>query len=229
MKMITELREQQLLNTLVFETLGQPEKEREFKLKQLKKWGFDLIFGKKDNNETFFLSTDKKTGDKFKENESEYEVIEVLKELPKNKKVFAHIEMIEGKAFLCVDLRDEENLEILRIEAGKILIAFLKKHKLIHIIESLRNIGSASSLIRKKGEEGKVLPFEELPPKIRRFLRDAKKIEKEMEFGRVALAYFGENKSKEERFWLEWMVPTIALFNDKLAEKIDKNLALLKE
>jgi len=227
--MITELREQQLLNTLVFETLGQPEKEREFKLKQLKKWGFDLIFGKKDNNETFFLSTDKKEGDKFKENESEYEVIEVLKELPKNKKVFAHIEMIEGRAFLCVDLRDDENLEILRIEAGKILIAFLKKHKLIHIIESLRNIGSASSLIRKKGDEGKALPFEELPPKIRRFLRDAKKIEKEMEFGRIALAYFGENKSKEERFWLEWMAPTIALFDDKLAEKIDKNLALLKE
>lgn len=227
--MITELREQQLLNTLVFETLGQPEKEREFKLKQLKKWGFDLIFGKKDNNETFFLSTDKKTGDKFKENESEYEVIEVLKELPKNKKVFAHIEMIEGKAFLCVDLRDEDNLEVLRIEAGKILIAFLKKHKFIHIIESLRNIGSASSLIRKKGDEGKPLPFEELPPKIRRFLRDAKKIEKEMAFGRIALAYFGENKSKEERFWLEWMVPTIALFDDKLAEKIDKNLALLKE
>ena len=227
--MITQLREQQLLNTLVFETLGQPEKEREFKLKQLKKWGFDLIFGKKDNNETFFLSIDKKVGDKFEENGNEYEVIEVLKELPKNKKVFAHIEMIEGKAFLCVDLRDEENLEILRIEAGKILIAFLKKHKLIHIIESLRNIGSASSLIRKKGEEGKALAFEELPPKIRRFLKDAKKIEKEMEFGRVALAYFGENKSKEERFWLEWMVPTIALFNDKLAEKIDKNLALLKE
>ena len=56
-----------------------------------------------------------------------------------------------------------------------------------------------------------------------------KKIEKEMAFGRIALAYFGENKSKEERFWLEWMVPTIALFDDKLAERIDKNLALLKE
>ena len=116
--MITQLREQQLLNTLVFETLGQPEKEREFKLKQLKKWGFDLIFGKKDNNETFFLSIDKKVGDKFEENGNEYEVIELLKELPKNKKVFAHIEMIEGRAFLCVDLRDDENLEILRIEAG---------------------------------------------------------------------------------------------------------------
>ena len=36
--MITELRLAQLLNTLVFETLGQPEREREFKIKSLKKW-----------------------------------------------------------------------------------------------------------------------------------------------------------------------------------------------
>jgi len=51
--MITELREAQLLNTLVFETLGNPEREREFKIKQLKKWGFDLVFGKIDGEETF--------------------------------------------------------------------------------------------------------------------------------------------------------------------------------
>jgi uncharacterized protein (UPF0128 family) len=44
---ITDLKELNAINTLVFETLGQPEKEREFKLKSLKKWGFDLLLGKK--------------------------------------------------------------------------------------------------------------------------------------------------------------------------------------
>ena len=227
--MITELRREQLLNTLVFETLGEPSREREFKIKSLKKWGFDLVFGKKDGEETFFAATDKKAGDKYMENEVEHEVIEVLKELPKNKKMYAKIEMMEGKAYLYVYLREDDiDTPVLHIPAGEILLAFLKKHKFIRIIEALRNLGSAASLVKKHGDEGKPLPFEELPPVARRFLRDAKKIEKEMGFGRVALAYFGENKSGEARYWLEWMVPSIALFDEQISQKVDKALAEFK-
>jgi len=226
---ITELRREQLLNTLVFETLGEPSREREFKIKSLKKWGFDLVFGKKDGEETFFAATDKKAGDKYMENEVEHEVIEVLKELPKNKKMYAKIEMMEGKAYLYVYLREDDiDTPVLHIPAGEILLAFLKKHKFIRIIEALRNLGSAASLVKKHGDEGKPLPFEELPPVARRFLRDAKKIEKEMGFGRVALAYFGENKSGEARYWLEWMVPSIALFDEQISQKVDKALAEFK-
>jgi len=227
--MITELRREQLLNTLVFETLGEPSREREFKIKSLKKWGFDLVFGMKDGEETYFAAVDKKAGDKYTENEVEHEVIEVLKELPKNKKMYAKIEMIEGKAYLYVYLREDDiDTPVLHIPAGEILLAFLKKHKFIHIIEALRNLGSAASLVKKHSDEGKPLPFEELPPVARRFLRDAKKIEKEMGFGRVALAYFGENKSGEARYWLEWMVPSIALFDEQISQKIDKALAEFK-
>jgi len=227
--MVTELRMQQLLNTLVFETLGAPEREREFKIKSLKKWGFDLIFGLKNGEETFFAARDKKVGDKYEEGEDSFEVKEILENLPKNKKMFAKIEMVEGKAYLYVYLREDDiDTPILHIPAGEILIAFLKKHKFIHIIEAIRNLGSAASLVKKHGDEGKPLPFEELPPVPRRFLRDAKKIEKEMGFGRIALAYFGENKSGEARYWMEWMVPTIALFDEKISEKIDKALAEFK-
>ncbi len=227
--MITELRESQLLNTLVFETLGNPEREREFKIKQLKKWGFDLVFGKIDGEEGFFAASDKNIGDKYEENEKSYEVVEILKELPKNKKLFAKIEMIEGRAYLYVYLREDDiDTPILHIPAGEILVAFLKKHKFIKILEAIRNLGSAASLVKKHGDEGKPLSFEELPPVARRFLRDAKKIEKEMGFGRVALAYFGENKSGDARYWMEWMVPTIALFDEKISEKIDKTLAEFK-
>jgi uncharacterized protein (TIGR00703 family) len=227
--MITELRREQLLNTLVFETLGAPEREREFKIKSLKKWGFDLVFGKKDGEETYFAACDKKEGDKYTENDVEHEVVEVLKELPKNKKMFAKIEMIEGRAHLYVYLREDDiDTPILHVPAGEILLAFLKKHKFIHIIEAIRNIGSAASLVKKHGDEGKPLSYEELPPVPRRFLRDAKKIEKEMGFGRIALAYFGENKSGEARYWLEWMVPSIALFDEQISQKIDKALAEFK-
>ncbi|NPA03755.1 MAG: TIGR00703 family protein, partial [Epsilonproteobacteria bacterium] len=159
-----DLKEAMLLNTLVFETLGNPEKEREFKLKALKKWGFDLVFGKRDGEDTYFAASNKQAGDKYESGGESFEVVEVLKELPKNSKVYAHIEMIEGQAFLFVDLREEEkNTPILQIPAGEILLAFLKKHKLPKVIEALRNIGSASSLVKHHGEEGKPLSFEELP------------------------------------------------------------------
>ncbi len=229
--MITELREAQLLNTLVFETLGEPSREREFKIKSLKKWGFDLVFGKKDGVETFWGVEEgsKKAGDIYTEDEVNHEVTEILEKLPKNKKMFAKIEMIEGRAYLYVYLREDDiDTPILHVPAGEVLLAFLKKHKFIKIIEAIRNLGSAASLVKKHGDEGKPLPFEELPPVPRRFLRDAKKIEKEMGFGRIALAYFGENKSGEARYWLEWMVPTIALFDEKISQKIDKALAEFK-
>ncbi len=229
--MITQLKESMLLNTLVFETLGQVEKEREFKIKSFKKWGFDLVFGKKDGEETFFgiKENSKVAGESYKQEDNFYEVKEVLKKLPKNKKMFAKIDMIEGRAYLYVYLR-EDNIDtpILNIPAGEVLLAFLKKHKFIKVIEALKNIGSATTLIKKHGDEGKPLAFEELPPIPKRFLRDAKKIEKEMGFGRVALAYFGENKSKEARYYLEWMVPTIALFDENISQKIDKALAEFK-
>ncbi|BCD68820.1 TIGR00703 family protein [Nitratiruptor sp. YY09-18] len=229
--MLTELREKMLLNTLVFETLGAPEKEREFKIKSLKKWGFDLLFGKKNGQDSYFVAAEDKhkSGDTYESEGSSYEVTEVLKELPKNKKIYAHIEMIEGRAYLCADLREgDENIEILRLPAGEILLAYLKKHKFIKVIEALHNLGSAASLVKHHGEEGKPLPFEELPPIPRRFLRDAKKIEKEMGFGRIALAYFGENKEGKARYWMGWMVPTIALFDEHIAQKIDKTLAEFK-
>ncbi len=221
-----DLKEALLLNTLVFETLGDPQKEREFKIKSLKKWGFDLVFGKIDNEENFFLANNKKEGQSYEADGQEYEVIEILKELPKEKKIFAHIEMIEGRAYLFVDLKEkDERVPLLQVPAGEILLAFLKKHKFKKIIDALKNIGVSLSLVKHEGESGNPLPFNELPPIPRRFLRDAKKIEKEIGFGRIALAYFGENKDKKARFYLEWMVPTISLFDEEISQKIDKTLA----
>ncbi len=113
MSRILELKLEQAINTLVFETLGQPEKEREFKFKSLKRWGFDLLFGKKDGKDTFFTAEygQKKKGDTYTLDDVKYEVEEVLTEMPKNKKIFAHIEMVEGRAYLIAQLREgDENI-----------------------------------------------------------------------------------------------------------------------
>ncbi len=228
---IYQLRELQAINTLVFETLGQPEKEREFKLKALKRWGFDLLFGKKQGKNTFFTAeTGKRAiGEKYEEDNVLYEVEEIIYELPKSKKIFAHIEMIHGRAYLVAELREgNENLEILRVPAGAVLLAYFKKHKLHHLIEAIRNVGTALELVKQRGQEGKPVPYEKLPNVARRFLRGAKDVEEDAGFGRVALSYWGENKDGDARFRVSWLLPTIALFDINIAEKADKLLAAFK-
>ncbi|BCX81009.1 conserved hypothetical protein [Methylomarinovum caldicuralii] len=226
-----ELRELIALNTLVFETLGQPEKEREFRFKSLKRWGLDLIAGRRNGETTFFTgAVDRhRAQDVYEEGGSRFEVEEILTELPKNKKLYAHIAMAEGTAMLIGQLREgDENIEILRLPAASLLMAYCKKQRLSQVAEAIRSVGAATELAKQRGQEGKPVSFEQLPNVPRRFLREAKKVEKEMGFGRVALAYFGENKDRDARFRLSWLVPTIALFEIDIAEKVDKLLAAFK-
>ena len=220
---IHELRQMQINHTLVFETLGRPEKEREFSLSSLKRWGFDLVFGKKDGKKTYF-ALESSPKDNFYKNE-QVEIQKLFETLPENKKVFARIELSQGTAYLVVDIRDiEENLEILRLPAGSILLSFLKKQKCWNVIDALRSLGSAVELRKQRGQEGKPISYEKLPAFCKKFLKDAKKIEKETGFGRMSLAFFGKNKDGDPRFQLMWLLPTISLFHLSLAEKIDKQL-----
>lgn len=226
---VVELREYQVLNTLVFETLGQPEKEREFKFKELKRWGFDLIFGRKGGKETYFTTeTDKrKVGEKFVENGVEYEVVEILKDLPKNKRLFAHIESYNGRAYIVAQLREnEDNIEILRVPAGVVVLSFFKKNKLNQLVAHMRNVGICIEFVKQRGQEGKPVPYEELPSVARKFLRTVKDVEKEAGFGRVALAYYGEDKEMKPRYRISWLLPTIAMFDLEIAQKADKALAM---
>ncbi len=226
-----ELRELIALNTLVFETLGQPEKEREFRFKSIKRWGLDLIAGRRNGEATFFTSAAGRhdANAVYEEGGSRFEVDEILTELPKDKELYAHVAMAEGTAFLIGELREgDEGIEILRLPAASLLMTYCKKHRLPNVAEAIRSVGTATELVKHRGQEGKPVPFAQLPNVPRRFLREAKKVEKEMGFGRVALAYFGENKDKDARFRLSWLVPTIALFEIDIAEKVDKLLAAFK-
>ncbi|XRP96761.1 TIGR00703 family protein [Methanocaldococcus sp. 16A] len=230
--MVVDAKEVEIVNTLVFETLGNPEKEREFKLKSLKKWGFDLIFGKIDGKETYFTVEldERKAGDKFSKDGKEYEVIEVLEELPKNTELYAHIEMEMGRAYIVCQLRDEDgqNLEVLRVPAAALLLAFFKKNKLGNLIKAIKNVGISSELSLQNGVGGKPLSYEELPNVARRFLRSVRKVEKETGFGRLSFAYYGETKDGEPRFYFTWLLPTIALFDLDIAKKANDTIGILK-
>jgi len=227
-----EAKEVELENTLVFEALGNPEREREFKLKSLKKWGFDLIFGKIDGKETYFTTEleTKRAGDKFSKDGKEYEVIEVLQELPKNLELYAHIEMEMGKAYMVCELRDEDgvNIEVLRVPAVSLLYALFKKNKLGNLLKAVRNVGISIEFFQQNGVGGKPLPYHELPNAPKRFIRSVRKVEKETGFGRLSIAYYGETKDGKPRFWYSWLLPTIALFDLMIAKKVNQTLGILK-
>lgn len=225
-----ELVEKIALNTLVFETLGQPEKEREFTIQDLRRWGFDLILGKKNGVRTFFASqAGREVGDKWEEGGATYEIEEILLELPENKKLFAHIETSEGVAYIVAELREgKENLEILRTPAPTLLMAFFKKHRLHELANNLKSMGVITEFYKQRGRESLPLPYKKLPLVARDFLERAKKVEKMAGFGRVALAYFGKTREKDNRFRVSWLLPTIALFDIDISEKANTALEEFK-
>ncbi len=224
---ILEQKMYHALHTLVFETLGRPEEERVFKLKSLKHWGLDLLAGRREGQSAYFVAESgrRRAGDTYSEEGIRYEVEEVIKDLPKKKRFVARIQMIQGAAHIEGALAEgEQRTALFSLPAGALLWAYFKKRKWIHLMEALHNVGSATSLIKHRGTQGRPVPYEALPNVARRFLREARKVEKEAGFGRIALAYYGENKDGDARFWVSWMLPTIALFEEEIARKADASL-----
>ncbi len=226
-----DLNELIALNTLVFETLGKPEKERNFSFGSLKRWGLDLLKGKVQGTETYFTSEIGKheKGESYDSDGRHYEVTEVMNKMPGKKKIYAHIEMLNGRSFLVAQLREgQDNIEIVRIPVASMLATYFKKHKLFHLANAMVNVGTAIELAKHQGQKGKPVPFENLPDKVRRFLREAKKIEEKSGFGRLALSYFGKNKDGDDRFRLSWLLPTIAILDLDIAEKADRLIGSFK-
>ncbi len=237
-EVLTE-KEEMALGTLVFETLGQPEKAREYNVKLLKRLGIDLLYGMKGGQMTYFsapTSDNRQPGDTYEDEEGiQYEVKSVVEELPKNAKLWAHIEGYHGMAYLIVNLVIEDDnleepqvIEVVRTPAASLMLAFFKKNKWAHLIDAFHSVGVTVAFEKSRGQKGRLHTFDELPGVARRFLREARKLEKKVGFGRIEFAYLGENKDGDMRYRMRWMLPTVALFDRNIAEKADKVLALLK-
>ena len=231
-------KETAALGTLVFETIGQPEKAREYNVKLLKRLGIDLLYGMKGGELTYFSAATedgRKAGDTYVDEEGiQYEVKSVVEELPRNAKLWARIEGYHGIAYLVVDLVIEDDnleepqvIEVLRTPAASLMLAFFKKNKWTHLIDAFSNVGVSVAFELSRGSKGRLHTFDELPNVVRRFLREARKLEKRVGYGRIEFAYLGENKDGKMRFKMRWMLPATALFDRNIAEKADKVLALI--
>lgn len=228
-----EKKHQVALNTFVREVWGEIPAEAEVKLKSLKAWGFDLVFGLRGGEEAVFVSETEKgreVGDVYEEAGETFEVREIVKELPKGAKLLIRVALEERRGVIRAYYRSArgEETELFVLPAAELLLAYFKKRGFGKLLEAFHSSGLTTEFIQKNGEAGRAYPFEALPPKMRRALREARDVlRKYAGVGRFTLVYFGKNKDGEDRYVVTWLLPTIRLFDVDVAEHVDKLLAAL--
>ncbi len=226
-----EIKHAMVLETLVFETVGVPPTEIEFQYRDLKRWGYDLIAGRRDGHPSHFLAEvedRRRAGDRYQAEGESFEVDAVLDTLPRGTRLTGSIETVDGTAWLALSLTEaEDGRPLARVPAAELLLYYLSKHGLSALVGALENVGRLTELVRARGQVGRAQPYERLPAGFRHFLREARSLERELGSGRVTMAYFGENKDRKRRYRVSWVVPTLALFELNRAEKMDQILDAL--
>ncbi len=228
---LLELKERLFVETLVFEHLGDPPEERRFRYRDLERWGFDLLSGRRQGKRSRFLapaSEARKVGDVYESGAERFEVEEVLEDLPPDSRLLGRIVMRDGCARLRLSLEGSDGSELGELAAGELLLGYLRASRNHRLLAALHDLGRLAELVSSNGQEGRAQPFDRLPGGFRQFLRHARELGREWGAGRIALAYFGRNKDGKPRYRLSWLVPTLALFDVSTAENIDKLLDSLR-
>ncbi len=228
------LRKQEVaLHTYVREVWGSLPQETEIKLKNLKALGFDLLRGLRGGKPAVFVASEeqhRKTGEVYEEAGERYEVQEIVTELGRATRLLLRVRLEDRRGVLRALYRAESGEETLLFEmpAAMLLLTFFKKRGYAQLLTSFHSSGLTTVFLRKRGEEGKALPFDEWPPKFRRVLREAQDLlRKFVGAGRFTLAYFGQDREGKDRYTALWVVPTVQLFRTEVAEHLDKHLAAL--
>lgn len=226
-------RSAQLAHTLTVEKWAELPTEMEVKFKALKHWGFDLIAGRRNGEDTWFVAeADRyRAGDAFDQNGHHHEVSEVLTGLPANTRLTVVITSEEHEAQVEALLWDEaaqRSVSLFRLPATEVLLAMAKKQNLPQLLMHLHSVGLTAEVQKKHGEQGRSVPFEDLPPAQRRVLREARDIlRKHVPAGRFELSYFGENKDGKARYQASFLLPTLSLMDAQTANQVDKLFAAL--
>lgn len=221
------------LHTYVREQWDVIPQRIEVKLKSLKAWGFDLIFGLRGGKAAVFVSETERgraVGEVYEEEGEVYEIQEIVKSLPKGAKIIVEVGLEERRGVIhgyYMAPNGQETL-LFSLPAAELLLAYFKKRRLHALIEAFHSSGLTTEFIRRRGTTGKAVPFEKLPAKMRQALRIGRDvIRRQTKSGRFTLVYFGKNKDGDDRYIVTWLVPTIYLFDVDIAERIDKSLAAL--
>ncbi len=223
-----ELKHSVLLESRVFEDGGRAPEEAVFTFRDLKRWGFDLFSGKRNDEAAWFLDdadAARQAGDRFQTEAGDFEIGQRHDALPEDTRLVGRLAMREGRAMLALSLEGGVNEEKLaEIPAGELLAWYLGKEGLFRILAAIRNAGTLAMLECGHGQEGKAQSLEEMPAVFRRVLREARKLGRDIGAGRIALTGFGQARDGRWRYRMSWELPTLALFDRDTAERIDKLL-----
>ncbi len=221
--------------TLVFEKLGNPEKEREFELRSLRDWGFDLLLVWHRGKLTYLLQEEglRKKSETFTWEDEEYTVEEVLEELPKDTSIFAKVEERDGKANILVEVRHVkkkwgEGTLILNVPAAELLIAFFRKKGLDRLYNTIESVGITAQFFSQRGTPKVPVDYSKLPAGAKDFVRRIKEIFELVGFGRLSLAYYGKDKNKDSHYRFFLTLPTVDLFDIWIAEKLNNTFKVFK-
>ncbi len=224
---------QRALNTFVRERWGEIPEEMEVSLRSLKAWGFDLLSGLREGKEAVFVApeeSERRAGDVYEHEGERFEVREVLRSLPKGARLLIRVGLEDRRGVIRAYYQagfGEETL-LFSLPAAELLLAYFRKRGFGKLLEAFHSSGLTTEFIQKRGEHGKAYPFEQLPHKMRRALREAHDLlRKHTHVGRFTLVYFGKNKDGDDRYIVTWLLPTIRLFDVDVAERVDKLLAAL--
>lgn len=221
--------------TLVFEKFGNPDKEREFEIRSLRDWGFDLLLVWHNGKLTYLLQEEglRSKGETFTHEEEEYTVEEVLEELPKDTSIYAKVEEREGEAYILVEVRHiqkkwGEGTLILNVPAAELLIAFFRKKGLDRLYNYVESVGITTEFFHHRGQPTIPLPYKKLPAGAKDFVKKVKEIFELTGFGRLSLAYYGKDKNKDSKYRVFLTLPTIDLFDLWIAEKLNNSFKVFK-
>jgi len=221
--------------TLVFEKPGKPKEEREFELRSLRDWGFDLLLVWKRGKLTYLLQEEglRKKGETFSFEEEEYTVEEVLNELPADSSIFAKVEERDGRAYLLVEIRHVEKkwgegTLVLNVPAPDLLIAFFRKKGLDRLYNFVESVGITTEFFAQRGQPAVPVDFKKLPAGAKDFIKRTREIFDLTGCGRLSLAYYGKDKNKDSKYRLFLVLPTVDLFDLWLAEKLNNSFRVFK-
>ncbi len=223
-----ELKHSVLLESRVFEDGGEIPDAVAFSFRDLRRWGFDLFSGTRNAERAWFLDESdagRKAGDRFRTEDGSFEIEQRHDALPDDTKLTGRLAMRDGRAMLALSLEGGVNeARLAEIPAGELLAWYLGKEGLFRILAAIRNVGSLAMLETGHGQEGKAQSLEAMPSVFRRVLREARKLNRELGAGRIALTGFGQARDGRWRYRMIWEMPTLALFDRDTAERIDKML-----
>lgn len=226
-------RHQRMLNTFVREAWGEIPAEMEVKLRSLKAWGFDLLYGLRGGVPAVFVAAaeaQRRQGETYEAEGETFEVQEIWESLPKGARLLVRVGLEERRGVIRTYYRAAHGEETLlfTLPAAELLLAYFKKQGFGKLLEAFHASGLTTEFIQKRGEQGKAYDYDHLPAHMRRALREAGDlIRKRTGMGRFTLVYFGKNKDGDDRYVVTWLLPTIYLFDVDIAERLEKLLAAL--